>query len=84
MKSLHQTYAALMALLALTVGASFLELGAIAIYVSLLIAVIKAGLVIAVFMQVRDSGTLVKLALVFSIVWIFFFYALVSTDVLAR
>jgi cytochrome c oxidase subunit 4 len=61
-RKLGLTYAALLALLMLTVGSSFLDLGGVNSLLNLGIAGLKAGLIIVVFMHVGEPGALPPLA----------------------
>lgn len=61
---------ALLALTAVTVGASFLELGPLHTVVALAIAVAKAVLIILYFMHMRYSSGLTRLVLLAGLLWL--------------
>src|SRR4051812_20612635 len=70
LRTLYLIYIALMVLLALTVGASFAHLpGHLNIVVTMVIAVVKATLVLLVFMHVMHSSRLVWLFSMAAFVW---------------
>lgn len=69
-------FAALMVLSAITVGAAFINLGALNPIVALAIAIIKATLVILFFMHVKYSSRLTKITVVLS----FFFVAILFAE----
>ena len=63
-------WAALIVLTGTTSAVSYIELGEWNIVVALLIAFIKASLVVWVFMAIRHSTTLTKLFCVAGLVWL--------------
>ena len=63
LKDYYIVYALLLVLLFATVGIAYVHLGPLNLFVAMTIAVIKAGLVIWVFMHVREAS---RLVLVFS------------------
>jgi cytochrome c oxidase subunit 4 len=75
---------ALMLLLALTFGAAHLSLGTGNVVVGLAIAMVKAGLVVMIFMGLRGASTLIKLASAAGVFWLVFLFALTLSDVIAR
>jgi cytochrome c oxidase subunit 4 len=77
-------WAALLCLLALTIGASFLPLGPSKPFVSLAIAVIKAVLIFWFYMHLRELGGLIRLAALAGPVAIAILIALLSADYLTR
>jgi cytochrome c oxidase subunit IV len=68
--TLVAVWATLICATALTSAVSYLELGWLNIVVALLIAVIKASLVVWIFMGVRYTTNLTKLFVVAGIVWL--------------
>jgi cytochrome c oxidase subunit IV len=80
-KSLIFTYLMLMILLVLTIGASKLQLGDLQTPVSIGIAVLKAALVLWIFMDLKESSTLIRIAAGAVLLWIFFFYFLAGLDI---
>lgn len=75
---------ALMGLLALTVGASFLPLGPVLPFVSFGIAAAKAGLIVWFFMEMRREDALARLAVAAGFVWLSLMFILIATDVSTR
>ncbi|MCA9972301.1 MAG: cytochrome C oxidase subunit IV family protein [Anaerolineales bacterium] len=77
-------YVALLILLALTVGAAALDLGALNTAVALLIAALKAGLIVAYFMHVHNSSRLVRLFAAAGFFWVLILILLTLSDFLTR
>lgn len=77
-------WAALMLLLALTVGASFLPLGEWRVVVGYGIAAIKAALVLWFFMEMREDAGLTRLACLIGFAWIAILLLLISADYATR
>lgn len=77
-------WAALLALLAATAGSAFLALGAWNAVINFAIAGLKALLVAAFFMHLRDAGALVRLAAAVAAFMLVLLFALASTDYLNR
>ncbi|BBC72780.1 conserved hypothetical protein [Altererythrobacter sp. B11] len=77
-------WAALLALLALTVGGAFLPLGPAKPLVAYLIAAAKAALVMWFFMELRESDGIARLAAGAGLVWISILLVLSSADYLTR
>lgn len=77
-------WSALLALLALTIAASFASLGPILPYVSYGIAVAKTLIVAWVFMELRARDGLQRLALATGFVWLSILFALLFADTLTR
>ncbi len=75
---------ALLLLLALTVGAYLLNLGALSTPVAVTIAVAKAALVALFFMNLRRSDTLVRVFAIGGIFWLAILLGLTLTDYLTR
>ena len=74
----------LLVLTGLTVGAEFIEFGALADTVTILIAFTKATLVVWIFMHVRSSAPLSKLAVVSGLLWLVILFGLTLSDYLTR
>ena len=74
----------LVALTALTVGITRVDLGGYKILSALTIACLKAGLVIAVFMHMSNEGRLLRWLLFVALVTLAFFIGLTFIDVLYR
>jgi cytochrome c oxidase subunit IV len=77
-------WAALLALLALTVAASFAPLGRVLPYVSYGIAVAKTAIVIWIFMELRLRDGLQRLALAAGFAWLMILFVLLFADILTR
>jgi cytochrome c oxidase subunit 4 len=75
---------ALLALLTLTVGLSFLPLGPFRLAVSLLIACAKTALIGWIYMELRRATGLVRLAALAALVLLAVLIVLVSADAAAR
>ena len=77
-------WAVLMVLTGVTVFASFVELGDLNIVVALVIATIKATLVVLFFMHLYYSSKLTKVTVVAAVFFLFLLLALSMTDYLTR
>ena len=77
-------FGALMALTALTVWASTLDLGAMNVVVALSIASVKALVVILYFMHVRHSKPLTQLAVGVGFLWLLILLVLLLADYYTR
>ncbi|MEO1085805.1 MAG: cytochrome C oxidase subunit IV family protein [Acidobacteriota bacterium] len=75
---------ALFVLTAVTYGVSLIHLGHLADIVAFAIAALKASLVIMIFMHVKGSSRLIKLASVSGFFWIFLLFAYLVGDVMTR
>jgi len=84
-KKLYYTiFGALMVGTALTVGAAFINLHNFNIVVALLIAAVKASLVIFFFMHVKYSSRLTKLWVAIGFIWLGLMLAITLTDYFSR
>ncbi len=79
-----KTFASLMVLLALTVGANFLDLGPFGVVVSLGIALAKAVLIVLFFMEVRYSHPLVWLFATAGLAWLLILLVISMLDYTTR
>lgn len=77
-------WAALMALLMATIGVSFLNLGAWNVVLNMAIAAGKVGIIAWVYMHLRHSFPLVRLAAVLAILWLAILFMLGLSDYLTR
>jgi cytochrome c oxidase subunit 4 len=77
-------YVALLVLTASTVAAAYVDLGPVHLAVSLGIAVVKALLIIAIFMHVRYSQPLVWVFACAAFLWLAILIALSLADFLTR
>jgi cytochrome c oxidase subunit 4 len=78
------TYVALLALVAFTVGSTFIPLGVGNSLINLGIAVLKAGLIGIVFMHLRKAAPLVALSVVVLLFWLVVMYGLTLNDYWTR
>lgn len=76
--------AALLALLGLTVGVAYLDLGWLNTPVAMAISAAKAAIIILFFMHVRGASGLVKLLAVAGFFWLAMMFALAFSDFAAR
>lgn len=80
----YSIFLALMVLTGVTVGAAFINLGALNFPVALAIAVLKATLVVLFFMHVKYSSHLTKLIVVTSLFFLFILLAETMMDFATR
>lgn len=78
------TWAALLALLAITAASSRFDLGAANVWINLGIAVAKAGLILLVFMHLSDRAVLARLAVGCAGLWLAILYTLTLVDYASR
>lgn len=83
-KIYYQIFVALLVLLALTVGISYVDLGAFNEFIALAIAAAKAVLVILFFMHVRSSSRLTWLFVAAGFVWLGILFLLIMSDYMSR
>ena len=77
-------WAALMLLLALTLGLAYVPMGLVTPAAGILIALAKAGLVILLFMELAKARPLIRLAAMAGVVFLAVLFALTLADVLSR
>jgi cytochrome c oxidase subunit 4 len=77
-------WAALLALLALTIAASFAPLGHALPFVSYGIAIAKTAIVVWIFMELRARDGLQRIALAIGFVWLTILFVLLFADNLTR
>ncbi|HSV03270.1 MAG TPA: cytochrome C oxidase subunit IV family protein [Phenylobacterium sp.] len=77
-------WAALMTLLALTVGATFGPFGALKPAINLAIAFAKAGLIFWFFMHLREESWLPRLVAVAAVAWLLILFGLTQADLVTR
>lgn len=77
-------FVALLVLLALTVGAAFLDLGILNPILTLVIAVTKALLVALFFMEVRHSTTLMRVFVIAGLLWLSIMLFPILSDYIAH
>ena len=74
----------LMALLALTWGMGYVNLGYFNLVLALAISVVKMLLIVLFFMHLRGDSRILHLAAITGILWLFFMLALTLGDYLSR
>jgi cytochrome c oxidase subunit 4 len=75
---------ALLALLLLTVGAAYVNLGPFNVAVAMLISLMKASLILLFFMHVRQAGPLLRLFVFMGFFWLALLFTLSLSDFLTR
>jgi cytochrome c oxidase subunit 4 len=75
-RKLAVAYAALLLLLALTVGSSFIDLGGFNSGLNLAIAAAKAAIIAVLFMHLAAAGTLPRLAVAAAGLWLAILFGL--------
>jgi cytochrome c oxidase subunit 4 len=83
-KILHRVDLALLALLAVTYGVSFLPFGIFTFVLNLAIAGVQASLVVWFFMNLRLSSGIVRLFAGSALLWVLVLFALGFNDWLTR
>lgn len=83
-KTYFKTFVALFGLLALTVGANFVNLGPFNIIVALAIAIAKGALIMLFFMEVRYSHPIVWLFATASFLWLLILLTIIMSDYSTR
>jgi len=77
-------FATLVVLTGVTTAVAYVNLGPLNVVVMLVIAFLKASLVILYFMHVRFTGRLTQIAAVSGFVWLAILIGLTMSDVLTR
>lgn len=83
-KTYFLVFAALIALTVTTTGVAFINLGPLNTVAALVIAVLKALLVILFFMHARYSGQLTRIVIIAAFFWLAILLALTLSDELTR
>ena len=83
-KTYLKTFGALLGLLALTVGANFVNLGPYNVVVAMVISVAKAALIMLFFMEVRYSHPIVWLFASAAFLWLILLLVITLADYVAR
>jgi cytochrome c oxidase subunit 4 len=78
------TYIALMVLLAITVGSTFLSLGPANSLINFGVAIAKAALIGLVFMHLRRSGLLISLTVAAVLFWLMILFGMALIDFVSR
>jgi len=84
LKTYGLIFGALIVFTGLTVFAAFQDLGGLNAPVALIIATIKAILVVLFFMHVKDSSRLTKITVTAGIFWLGLLLGLTMTDYITR
>jgi len=84
LKTYFLIWGALIVLTSITVGVSYLELGALNPIVALVIATIKALLVILFFMEIRYSSKMTMMVVVSGVFFLILLLSLTLSDYLSR
>lgn len=79
-----KVWAGLLVLLGLTLGYAYLPHAPFKTAVSIAIAVAKALMIAMIFMQLRQSDWLVRLAALTGVVWVSFLYLIAFSDYFTR
>ena len=79
-KKLALAWLGLLALLALTVGSSFIELGPSNSGINLAVAAAKTAVIVLAFMHFTSYGPLPRLAAGAAVVWLVILFVLTLTD----
>lgn len=77
-------YLMLLALVVVTIGAAFVDMGDFSFIVAMSIAAFKTFLIVAVFMHVKDELPLVRIYAVLGLFWLPIFFSFVFADYLTR
>lgn len=80
----YRVFAALLILTAATVGVAFLDLGPMNTVMALVIATVKASLVVLFFMHVRYGSRFVAICLGAGLFWLVLLLTLTMSDYLTR
>lgn len=83
-RPLWLTWAVLLALLALTFGLAYAPLGRFSFAVSLVIAVLKALIILAVFMELTKASNLVRIFAAAGFFWLCILLGMPAVDYLSR
>jgi cytochrome c oxidase subunit 4 len=83
-RAILHAWIALIALLALTIAASFAPLGRVLPYVSYGIAIAKTVIVVWIFMELRIRDGLQRLALAAGVLWLAMLFVLLFADIQTR
>ena len=84
LRTYFMVYGALLVLLVITVGVAELHLGAFGIVLALLVAIIKAVLVLLYFMHLRVSSRLTWVFAGAGFVWLLIMFAFTLSDYVSR
>jgi len=77
-------FGALLVLTGVTVAVSYMNLGPISLPVAMLVALIKASLVLGFFMHLKYESRILKTVFFSSLAFMFFFFAFIFIDISTR
>ena len=77
-------WAALLALLLLSLGVAYVPMGRLTTVAGIVIAAVKSVLVVLLFMEVASSKPLIRIVAISGLVFLVAMFALTLTDVLTR
>ncbi len=83
-RTLGLTLAALLVMTGVTVGAASVDLGWINVWIALMIASVKAGIVLLVFMHMRFEGPLLRWSFLATVLFLAIMIGFVFWDVAFR
>jgi cytochrome c oxidase subunit 4 len=83
-KRFLSTLGALLGLLALTIGAAYVNLGPFNIIAGMTISVAKAALIVVFFMEIRGRSPVIWVALATGFFWLGIMFALSMSDFITR
>ena len=78
------TAGALLGLLALTIGAAYVNLGPFNTIAAMTISVAKAALIVVFFMEIRERSPVIWIALATGLFWLGIMFALSMSDFMTR
>ncbi|KGM34409.1 cytochrome C oxidase subunit IV family protein [Inquilinus limosus] len=84
LRPLVLTWAGLLALLAITIAVSFAPIGPVKPVANMAIAAVKAGLILWVFMHLRERGGLLRVFALGAVAWLAVLMAMAVADILTR
>lgn len=84
LRPLLLTWAGLLVLLAITTAVSFAPLGPVKPVANMAIALVKAGLIVWVFMHLRERGGLLRIFALGALAWLAVLMTMAATDILTR
>ncbi|HZL32022.1 MAG TPA: cytochrome C oxidase subunit IV family protein [Pseudolabrys sp.] len=77
-------WAALCVLLAITTGSAYIPLGPGNGLINMTVSALKGALIMLLFMNIRTSSVLVRIASAAGLFWLTFMFALTASDYLTR
>jgi cytochrome c oxidase subunit 4 len=77
-------WAALLALLLLSLGVAYVPMGRMTTFTGIVIAAVKSTLVVLLFMEIASSKPLIRIVAISGLVFLIAMFAMTLTDVLTR